>query len=318
MQTSRRELLDDFLDFVGEQNDSNARSSATRVLNRAIHAIWMRHPWRQFEMGDAFEFPTVAAQRSYALPAHFGRVRGGAVRNLTTGTPLRGVDLTDLQQIDPDQGTSLEVPGRPELYAVGGTCGVGVLLPAPEQLVVLSSDAADTNVRATIEGYDANQRWLRQTINLNGTFPIFVPIAVVPWTFGKSFTAGQTAPTELTSSRGAVTLSGQVSGELQTLQAYESAVEHQILMLYPWPDRAGDTIAVPFSRAPVRTLFDGDPVPMHWEEAIFEEMTIQWRVNTGEMPADSVNVLRPKYLDLLAFDNANRFGVRKAIRPFTG
>lgn len=319
MQTSRREILDDFVDFVGEQNDTAARATAARALNRAIHTLWMKHPWRQFEMASAFEFSTVLGQRSYALPEHFGRVRGGMLRNLTTGAKLRGLDMAALQVIDPDQGTSLEVPGRSELFVIGGTCGVTVLPASPEALTVVSSDAADVMGRVTVEGYTASNRWLRQSVALNGINPVAIPTNVVPWTFGKSYMQSATATTDLTTSAGNVTLTGAVTGALQTLMPYESAVEHQLLTLYPMPEATGDIIAVPFMRAPVRSLYDGDAVPMNWEEAIFEEMVLQWRINTGEMPADSAATsMRPKLLDLLAFENANRFSVRPATRPFQG
>lgn len=317
MQTSRREILDDFLDFVGEQNDANARLTAARVLNRAIQSLWMKHPWKQFEM-PPFQFSTVANQRSYALPEHFGRVRGGVIRNLSNGAKLGGVELATLQEAHPEQGSTLETAGQPEIYCVSGTCGVGVLASAAEALTVVSDSATDVNVKVTVEGYDANSRWLRQQVTLNGLTPVAIPTSVIAWTFGKAVQAGTTPATDLTTSVGNVALTGATSGALQTLLSYESAVEHQVLTLYPMPNLSGQVIAVPFLRAPVRSLYDGDAVPNNWEDAIFEEMTIQWRVNTGEMPADASNVLRPKFLDLLAFENANRFGVRSVTRPFTG
>lgn len=318
MSTSRRELLDDFLDFVGEQNDSNARATAARVLNRAIHSLWLKHPWRQFELPTPFQFSTVANQRSYVLPEHFGRVRGGVIRNLTTGGRIAGIELAQIQEAHPEQGSTLEVAGQPELYAIGGTCGVGQLLAAPAALTVVSDDGGDLmTVKVTVEGYDANNRWRRQSVALNGTVAVDVPIQVIPWTFGKAVIAGTDPATDLTTSVGNVTLTAAGTGELQTLLSYEGAIEHQVLTLYPMPSSA-QVFAVPFLRAPVKSLYDGDAVPMNWDEAILEEMVIQWRVNTGEMPADSTNALRPKFLDLLSFENANRFGVRPSTRPFTG
>lgn len=319
MQSSRREFLDDFLDFVGEPNDANSRNTAERLLNRALHTVWMKHPWRQFVMPAPVQLTTVANSRSYVLPPHFGRVLGGRIRNISRSYDLSGVDAGALQTSHPEAGTSLEVAGSPELFTVSGTCGVSVLLAAPETLTVVSDSAADgITGRVTVEGYDVANRWRRQQVTLNGLTPVALPVNVVPWTFGKAIVAGTASATELTSSVGTVTLTGGTSGVLQTLFSYESAVEYQVLTLYPMPSLAGETIAVPFLRAIVRSLFDADPIPNHWQDAVFEEMTIQWRVNTGELSVDTLNVARPKFLDLLAFEQANRFGTRPSTRPFTG
>ena len=319
MQPSRRELLDDFLDFVGEQSDANARNTAERLLNRALHTLWLKHPWKQFVMPAPFSLTTVADQRSYALPAHFGRVLGGRIRNLTTPRDLVGIEPETLQSAFPDAGTTLEVASAPQLFMVSGTCGVGVLRATTDLVSAVSTSALDVTQRVTVEGYDSSGNWLRQSATLNGLTPVDFPIRVVPWTFGKSVVAGTNPSTELSSSVGSVLLSGLIYGAtLQTLLPYESAVEHQVITLYPKPSAAGEVIAVPFLRGLVRSLYDGDPIPNNWQEAVFEEMTIQWRVNTGELTLDTLNVARPKFLDLLAFEQANRFGTRPSITPFTG
>jgi hypothetical protein len=62
---------------------------------------------------------------------------------------------------------------------------------------------------------------------------------------------------------------------------------------------------------------DTDALPNHWELALYEEMTIQWRVNSGELAGDSANaVLRPKLADLVAFENLS--APTGVTRPFTG
>jgi hypothetical protein len=173
-------------------------------------------------------------------------------------------------------------------------------------------------VRVTVEGYDQTGRWISQLALLVGTLPVPIPIPVVPWVFGKATVASGIPLTELSSSVGTVTLKAETSGVLQTLLPTESAVEFQVLTLYPKPDVTGDVIAVPYLRAPLRSTSDSDPIPNNWEEAVLEEMTIQWRVNTGELGLDTLNMVRPKFLDLLAFEQANRFGMRPATRPFRG
>jgi hypothetical protein len=321
VQASRRELLDDFLDFVGESTDANARNTAERLLNRALHTIWMKHPWRQFLMPMPLEVRTVVGQRSYALPPHFGRVWGGNVRNLTRdGAPLTGLAPDVLEKRFPDAGTSREVPGQTECYTVSGTCGVDVLLPAPTALMVESTSGSDAGtVVVTIEGPDVNGRWRRQSITLFGQAQLPVPVDVIPWLFGKAMAGAAKPTTELTSSVGTVLLKRLVGAEMvASLLPTESAVEHQVLTLYPSPSMPDERIVVPYLRALTRVLYDSDPIPRDWQDAVFEEMTIQWRVNTGEMSVDTMNMVRPKFLDLLAYEQADRFGVRPSTRPFLG
>jgi len=316
---SRRELLDDFLAFVTESGDDLSRDIAERLYNRALMTIWRKHPWRQFRMPQPFTFTVTAGQRSYALPRHFGRIAGGKIRNITVPCDLVGMEPEMVETLHPEAGTDEEVAGRPDIYTVSGTCGVDTIVSTPEALTVVSTDATDlSTVRWAVQGYDANFRWQRIEGAMTGTVAVNVG-TLIPWTFSKAYTEATTPPRELTSSAGTVTLSGATSGVLQQLFNYESAVEQQVLTLYPIPNASGDTMVVPYLRRPVRSLYDADVVPMDWSEAIFEEMVIQWRVNQGEMPADSAsNAMRPKFLDLLAFENGNRFGYPGRTRPFIG
>jgi len=321
MQMSRRELLDDFLDYVVETGDDNARHTAERLYNRALMTIWRKHPWRQFYMPQPVQLVTVAGQRSYVLPAHFGRVAGGKIRNITRSYDIVGMEAEVLQTLHPEQGTTEEDAGKPDIYTVSGTCGVGVLLATPEDITVTSTSMNDLNtVQWAVEGYTGAPvpRWVRFAGTLNGAGAVVVG-TLIPWTFSKAYTAGVYPTGEMTTSGGNVTLSGSISGQLQTLFPYESAVEHQLLNLYPVPESNGDVIAVPFLRQPVRSVNDADVVPMNFSEAIFEEMVIQWRVNQGEMATDQAgSALRPKFLDLLSYENSNRMGYPHRTRPFYG
>jgi hypothetical protein len=319
MQMSRRELLDDFLDFVVESGDSAARNTAERLYNRALMTIWRKHPWRQFRMPTPCQITLQAGVRSYVLPATFGRVAGGKIRNISVPNDLVGVEPEVVQTLHPEAGTTEELPGKPNIYMVGGTCGISLLLAVPELITLTSSDASDGSVvKWTVEGFDSHGRWTRLNGVMNGTGTAVVG-TLIPWTFSKAYAATTTPLTELTSSAGTVTMTAATSGVLQDLLPYESAVEHQVLTLYPVPDATGDLVVVPYLRRPVRSLSDGDVVPMDWSEALFEEMVIQWRVNQGELGTDQAsNALRPKFLDLLAFENGNRFGYPSRTRPFIG
>src|SRR5262245_5411267 len=326
MQMSRRELLDDFLDFVVESGDVAARDTAERLYNRALMTIWRKHPWRQFQMPQPLVITLQQGVRSYVLPTHFGRVAGGKIRNLSVPNDIVGVEMETVQTLHPEAGTPEEDPGKPDVFSVGGTCGVELLLVQPALLQVSSDLGGDGSViMVSVEGYDSDERWRRQTASLQGLAAVTFPLPLVPWTFSKSYKATTAPPYELTSSTGTVTLSTQPdatypSGQVvQRLLPYESAVEHQILTFYPVPDSSGDTIVVPYLRRPIRELNDSDVVPMDWTEALFEEMVIQWRINQGEMTSDTaVMASRPKFLDLLAFENANRFGYPSRTRPFIG
>jgi len=323
---SRRELLDDFLDYVVENGDVAARDTAERLYNRALMTIWRKHPWRQFRMPQPLTITLQQGVRSYVLPAHFGRVSGGKIRNIDVPNDLTGVEPEIVQTLHPEAGTLDEDPGKPDIYMIGGTCGVGVLLPQPMALQVFSTSGTDGPVVVwSVEGYDSAQRWRRVTGALQGLAAVDVGVSLVPWTFSKAYKATTIPPVELTSSTGTVRLATAPDATypsgllLQDLLPYESAVEHQVITFYPIPNSDGDRVVVPYLRRPVRETSDSDVVPMDWTEALFEEMVIQWRVNQGEMSTDAaMNTIRPKFLDLLAFEQANRSGYPQRTRPFIG
>jgi len=328
---SRRELLDDFLNFVTEPGDATSRDIAERLYNRALMTLWRKHPWRQFRMPTPIQITLQAGQRSYVLPDYFGRVAGGRIRNISVPCDIVGMEPEMLQTLHPEAGTTEETAGSPDLYTVSGTCGVEAILPAPRLLDVSSTSGLEgTVVTWTVEGFDANRRWRRATGSTNGPIAVTVtddggvPLALIPWTFSKSYKAGNTPTTDLTSSQGTIVLNTHFTGlddviVLAQLPPYQSAAEHQVITFYPVPDSSGDTVVVPYLRRPVRELNDGDVVPMDWTEALMEEMVLQWRVNTGELSADSAsNAARPKFLDLLAWETGNRFGYPSRTRPFIG
>lgn len=309
MHKSRRELLDDIVAFMGESNDTAARDIAERLLNRCFTTIWLKHPWRQFRSPVPFQLTLTVDQARYALPDYFGRVGPGKVRNLTRGGwPLDALADGDTDRRYPQAGTTDETSGPPEAYELAGVCGVATQ-PAVtgEALEVVSTDGSDTDVVVAISGDDADGKWTRNQVTLSGT----TAVAIGTWSFvdefAKAYVASATPATELTSSRGTVTLR-KVSGAtpLQTLFSLESAKEHTILTLFP-PPSAADTLAIPILRRPKRLYHDADPVPDLWEPVLWEEIGIQWKVNTGEMSlAEALTLPRPAYVDLVAFDNASQ------------
>lgn len=304
MQQSRRELVDQVLRLVGETDDTVARTLAEDLINTAILRIWMKHPWRAFQMPSAFTFATVASQRSYPLPAYFGRIARdpAIVRNLTTGAEIRLTDQDTCQALDPRQGTSLETAGTPVRAFIGGSVGVGVQpATAGDALEVVSSSAADTTVKVTVEGLDANGVDVRAEVTLNGTTAVAVATLASVFSFTKAYPDGTTPTTERTSSAGTVTLR-KVTGAttLQALLPQESAVDRPQITLHPMPSSVV-TIAVPMLRAPRRLIADSDMVPPMWGPAVQDFMVRHWRVSTGELAEDDGRIL-PALLDLLAFD----------------
>lgn len=322
MHQSRRELLDDFVQFMGETADDEARNIAERLLNRALTTIWLKHPFAAFRSPVPFELTLTVNQIRYALPDYYGRVvPPGALRNLTrTGAPIWPRQPGDLAIDYPRSGTTEEVAGYPRSYEIAGVCGVHTQ-PAStgEALEVLSGDPNDTDVVVAISGDDATGRWTRNQVTLNGT----VPVAIGTWTFvdelAKAYRATATPATELTSSRGSVTLR-KITGavELQKLFTQESAKEHAVLAVYPKPVSA-DTLAIPILRRPKRLFQDADALPDLWQPALWEEMSIEWGVNCGDIPRQQAGVIpRPALIDLVAFDNeTTRSGASRTV-PFGG
>lgn len=319
MQTTRREILDDFLGWVTEGGDSVARNLAERALNRAVLALWLKQPWAQFRANVPYTFTTTAGIREYVLPAHFGRIahRDGLIRNTTRGIDLTQLDQSDLDSFDGLAGTSLETQGQPRRYVLDNTVGVSVQ-PATtgEACEVVSSDALDVAVRVFVEGFDANGLSTRTQVTLTGT----TPVAVGTWSrierFGKSYPEGIDPTTELTSSAGTVTLRVVAGATLQTLSSDRSAVELPVLTLYPLPDTA-ESYVVPYMRAPQAMLRDADPLPRFWGNALFEEMQIAWHVNRGKLLTDA-QVPRPHLADLIALENSNRVARTRHRTPFGG
>lgn len=308
MQKTRRELLDDFLLFVGEPEDDDARNVAERLLNLSLTSIWLKQPWRHFRSPVPFQITLTASQARYSLPDYFGRVGPGEMRNVTKARPVRQVPEGQVDRLFPNAGTSYEIAGEVSHFEILGVSGVHTQpAVAGDELEVVSSSADDTDVVVAIAGDDSSGRWTRNQVTLNGTTA--VPIGT--WSFvdelGKAYRASATPATELTSSRGTITLrktSGQA--ELQKLFAQESAKEHQILRVYPKPS-AADVLALPIIRKPKRLFNDADVLPDLWEPAVWEELLLNWQVNRGELTqADAMQAPRPAYIDLLAFENATK------------
>lgn len=316
MQKTRKEALDEFLGWVGELGDDVARDVAERALTRAVDAIWLKHPWRDYQSPDPLQLTLVAGQRSYPLPDFYGRPGKGKVRNLTSGLELFPVNEDDADTMYPARGTTLEAASSPRHYLLGGIVGVQRQpLVTGQALEVLSTSADDsTNLRATIVGSDASGNMRRLQVTLNGTTPVAAGTFSYVDEFGKGYRESVDPTTEGTSSEGTISLRITSSATvLQQLFPEESAREHRVVTLIPKPATA-EVIAFPVMRRPPRLLYDADPMPGDWWNAIFEELTIQWRVNRGELAVDSM-VPRPALMDLVANDNAN--GPRRRVQPFT-
>jgi hypothetical protein len=177
---------------------------------------------------------------------------------------------------------------------------------AGEALEVLSDDAGDVDVYATVTGQDGAGRWTRNQVLLQG----LAAVALGTWSyvdeFAKAYAAASTPATAFTSSRGNVTLRRAAGAiERQKLFPQESAREHPVLTLYPKPS-AADILAIPVIRRAKRLFHDSDPLPDLWEPALLEDMLIYWKQNTGEADLAAAVAPRPALADLLATDNESR------------
>lgn len=308
MSTSRREILDDFLSYVGARGDDAARDRAERAINRAIARIWGRHPWRQFQSALPYTFTTTVGVRTYALPEYFGRVNNDQelIQNVTARSTLAPLTQEELLAMDGTALTTNETGGPPSNYVLAGVVGVSVQpATAGEALEVLSSDTLDVTVKALVEGLNGSGVYTRTQVTLTGQ----TAVALGTWQhverFGKSYPASLTPTTELTSSAGTVTLRTVAAATtLQALLAEESTQEHPALTLYPIPNVA-QLISVPVFRRPLRLRYDSDPIPMDWDAAIFERMLIEWRVMGGQKTVDD-GIATPALTDLICLDNMNR------------
>lgn len=307
MQKTRRELLDDLVQFMGETDDVQARSVGDRILNRAMIGIWLRHPFRDFQSPVPYELTLVTKQIRYALPDYFGRIGPSQyLRNMTRGgTRLSPRQTGQLAEDYPNSGTSFEMAGYPTAYEVAGVCGVHTQpASAGDALEVLSTENDDTDIVVSIGGDDAGGRWTRNQVTLQGTTPVGIGTWAFVDEFSKAYQSDADPVVDLTSSRGIVTLRKVVGGtELQRLFTQESAKEHSILAVFPKPI-AADVIAIPVIRRPKRLFHDADVVPALWEPALWEAMTIEWALNTGSLPRERAgSIPRPALVDLIAFDN---------------
>lgn len=317
MQRTRKEAIDEFLAHTGERGDPKARDLAERALNRVIEAIWLRHPWVDYQSPSPLELTLVPQQRSYALPDYFGRVGPGDVRNLTRGRRLLPTTRKRLDEEMPHQGTSFEVQGVPSRWLLEGTVGVETQPTTPTTLEAVSSDTSDVDVRVMVQGDDQDGRWNRTEVVLNGTTPMSLGV----WSYVDSFSKGYsgTPPTEGTTSRGTVTLRLAGGGAtMQVLRPFESAKEHRVFTVVPVPLYA-DVLAIPVLRRPKRLMLDSDPVPGDWWPAIFRGMVLQHRDNSGEMtvfPEGNLRQVWPELVTLLEHDN--RQAPRRVVRPWGG
>lgn len=308
MATTAREILDDFLAAAAATSDGVQRTRALRALGRAILYISQRHPWEILKRAEPYQFATVVGQRLYPLPAWFGRVsrEDGAIADLTRRRNLTPIDPLELAFLDPTQGTDDELLGQPERYLFAGEVGVHTQpATAGEALEVLSASADDTAVRVEIEGLDEDGEEDRNQVTLTGA----APVALGTWsridTFSKAYPDGVTPPTAGTSSAGVVTLRTVVGAtELQKLFVDESQRAVKQLRLWRTPNEVHQ-LAIPATRRLLTPRFDADPIPDGWDLAVMEGLWIEWRVMQGEIASDS-DVPRPRLVDLICDDNANR------------
>lgn len=210
MQHTRREFLDEFLAHVGDSGDDVSRNAAEQLLNRALGTVWMAHAWRDHILPDPVQVTTVAGQRSYALPPYFGRVvpQTTTLRNLTTAGLITLRNREALEREHPELGTSLETRGTPRYAFIGGVLGARVQpASAGSALEVLSDNASDTDVRVLVEGVNSSGEYDETQVTLSGTSPVSIGTWKPPIVrFGKSYPHGTTPATELTTSRGTITL----------------------------------------------------------------------------------------------------------------
>lgn len=317
MERTRREALDEFLLAMSVDGNTTQRNRAERMLNRAVETIWLKHTFRDYLSPAPLRITLVVGQSAYALPDWWGRLGEGEVRNISqNGHVLRQMLPRELSVFHPTAGTSQESTGQPTSFMFLGITGVYEQPdPAGETLEVLSSDGSDTDVQVVIEGEKAG-REQKAAFTLTGA----TPVAVGNWNyidqFSKSYNVSPnpTGTTELSSSRGQVTLRRTAdSSQLQVLLPTESAREHRIIRFYPIPN-AADVITVPGIRRAKRLVYDADVLPADWWPALFEEMVIQHRVETGELASDAV-VPRPRFAELVTHDNRGQPNLRRK-KPF--
>jgi hypothetical protein len=323
MQTSRAELLADLLGFMGELDDADARNIAEAMVARVMQTIYLEKTWNELVSPDPWQITTVANQRTYVLPDHFGRPTPGAVmRNLTTGGKLRLIDRNSIEDAHPEMGvTGLDTTEEPCFFFVGGTQPVATQpAAAGDALEIVSDSIADTTVKVTVVGEDANGIERRKFVTVTGIGAVAVGTFRKISAFGKAYPDGVTPTTEGTSSEGSITLR-KVAGavELETLQSDESSKERLALTLYPTPD-AVYTLALPFIRAPRRLVYDSDTLPRFWGPAVYEEARLEWDLNQGNLSLSAFMAApRPRLRrNSSQHDNALAARPRERVIPFGG
>lgn len=306
-----REALDTLLDYAGEPGDAEARRVGLALLNDAVVAIWQAHAWLDYRAPTPLELTTTAGAARYSLPSHVGRVLAPA-RNLTrVGVPLDTIDPWAAQDRYPSTGLATAASGVPRHFRLSGITGCATQPdPSGTALEVVSDSGSDTNVTVTLRGDDTAGVQRTTRLTLTGTSPVAAGV----WTFldevSKAFADTVTSPTPGYSSAGTVTLRRVADADpLLALAATESAREHKVLQLYPTPD-AAYVLAFPFQRRPQPLVSGSDALPGDWWLALKEEWEIRYRVNTGELAADSV-VPRPALRKLIEDDNLLRPAPRK-------
>lgn len=321
MESSRSEMLNDLLDYVGHAGDEGARSTMARIFNRVLERIWMHRPWSCLLQPMPYQLTTNNTTVLYPLPGNFGRITGidGQLRNLTTLRWIRPTTRPTLEQRVPGLDTSVELAGQPILYELAGTMPVNVQPATTGQaLEVVSDNAADTTVVVEIEGFQiANgvTSWTQTQVTLTGT----AAVALGTWTeidaFGKAYPDGATIPTDLTSSVGNVILRLAGAGaELQRLLPQESAREVRVLRFYPKPD-GPYVITVPYLRNLQRVYRDAAPLPEHWDVATFEGCVLAWNSQAGITPGEPPAIW-PALTELVILENSMAAQMQRHRVPF--
>lgn len=256
MASSRKELRDVVLSTT-RQDNSQIGSLVNEFINLSLSEIgepaWagrgkeVHHNWSFLRRKTTFT--TVASTSDYVL----GRDVDKVTLLRQTDTPTKLMQLTDetFYRLVPDPDDT----GAPRFYRLWETEGVSTRLATADTLNVVSdsaSDAGNSELTVSVQGYDASGIWQTETFQLNGTSSV---------TGSKTFAAREIYVSKQKATTGTITVVRNTgSTTLVKLGPNDRAPKFKVLSLYPIPSSAITIYAEYYTSIP--TLNNDSDVPL--------------------------------------------------------
>lgn len=154
-------LRSELVDLIKSKSITNTRRD--RWLNQAQSDVAAEMDCEHLNVTKTFS--SVANQRTYHFGFEFNKVL--SLRDTTNNIDLTELTEGEIEEMDPDFSDT----GTPYSYSITGMSWVENQPSSASVITIVSDSASDTTQTVTINGFDANNTEITETLSLNGLTP---------------------------------------------------------------------------------------------------------------------------------------------------